>query len=67
MLEKQALTVPETPEALGLVQGEIDGFVQRFMPEAMIQEFWTNYLTELATQCVNRFSLTLAVGKKKFV
>ena len=26
------------------------------------REFWTNYLTELATQRVNRFSLSLGMG-----
>ncbi len=29
------------------------------------REFWTNYLTELATQRINRFSLTLGMGKNK--
>ncbi|MFC2115084.1 hypothetical protein ACFLTU_01315 [Bacteroidota bacterium] len=119
LLEKQSLTIPETSEALGLVQGEIDshsvllacghdprGLVYALLeladrmncganpvealkvPEPVIEKpavkvrsiyrtftsevedkawyndrlFWKNYLTELATQRVNRFSLSLGMG-----
>ena len=119
LLDKQSLTIPETPEALGLVEGEINGrtvlltcghdprglvyalleLADRMnygatplealkVPEPVIEKpavrirsiyrtftsevedkswyndrgFWTNYLTELATQRVNRFSLALGMG-----
>ena len=119
ILQKQDLTVADTPEALGLVQCEIEGrsvllacgsdprglgyalleLADRInygakpmealtVSEPVIEkpavrirsiyrtftsdiedkgwyndrEFWTNYLTELATQRVNRFSLALGMG-----
>ncbi|MFC1762805.1 hypothetical protein ACFL6U_12100 [Planctomycetota bacterium] len=122
LLDKQSLTVPETPEALGLVEGELGGrqlllacghgarglvyalleLADRInhgaplrealhVPEPIIEkpavrirsiyrafcseiedkgwyndrEFWTHYLSELATQRVNRFSLTLGMGYNK--
>ena len=122
LLDKQSLTVPKTPEALGLVEGVLGGrqlllacgydarglvyalleLADRVnhgahprealhVPEPIIEkpavrirsiyrafcseiedkgwyndrEFWTNYLTELATQRINRFSLTFGMGKNK--
>jgi hypothetical protein len=119
LLDKQALVIPQTPEALGLVEGDIDGrsallacgydprglvyalleLTDRLkygaepqealsVPDPIIEEpavkirsiyrtftseiedkgwyndreFWTNYLTELATQRINRFSLSLGMG-----
>ncbi len=119
LLEKQRLSIPNTPEAVGLVRGNIDGrevllvsgsdarglvyalleLADRIqcgikptealkVPKPVIEkpavkvrsiyrtftsetedkgwyndrEFWSNYLTELATQRVNRFSLALGMG-----
>lgn len=119
LLGKQSLTVPETPEALGLVQGETNGrsvllvcgcdprglgyalleLADRMdcgekpmealtVPKPIIEkpsvrirsiyrpftsevedkswyndrEFWKNYLSELARQRINRFSLAFGMG-----
>ncbi len=119
LLKKQSLTVPETPEALGLVQGETGGrsvlLACGYNPSGLVyalleledrmdcgikpvealkqpkpviekpsmrirsiyrpftsviedkswyndREFWKSYLTELARQRINRFSLSLGMG-----
>lgn len=119
ILKKQKLTLPDVPEALGLLEGEaggrevllatgsdarglvyavleltdriqcgipaqealnvekpviekpasqIRGIYRTFTNEKSDKlwyndrEFWTNYLTELATQRINRFSLALGMG-----
>jgi hypothetical protein len=122
VLERRSLSIPETPEALGLVESEIEGrsvllacgydsrglvyalleLADRMnygakpvealkVPEPIIEkpavrirsiyrtftseiedkgwyndrEFWTNYLTELATQRINRFTMTFGMGRNK--
>jgi hypothetical protein len=119
LLKKRSLTIPETPEALGLVRGEMDGrsvllacgHDSRGLVYALLEladrinygikpaealkitkpiiekpalkvrsiyraftseiedkswynnrEFWKSYLTELANQRINRFSLSLGMG-----
>jgi len=119
LMEKRSLTISETPEALGLIQGVIDGrsvllacghdprgltyalleLADRMncgvkpaealkVPKPIIEhpslkvrgiyrpftseiedklwynnhEFWKSYLTELAKQRINRFSLSLGMG-----
>jgi len=122
LLKQQKVSIPDIPEALGLVEGMVDrrpvllscGSDARGLVYAVLEltdriqygvapmealnaakpiiekpavrirsiyrafcseiedkgwyndrEFWTHYLTELATQRVNRFSLTLGMGYNK--